>query len=159
MFKRNLFKVFIALSVLSGCLCGTAFASTSYGTLHTYTFSDVTYVYRNGWECNSAAVFPFLKAKSYMWVKNTNRAVGDGAICSQAGLTNINQLTLNSDTVFGSEIWNSGTNAAGNAIESTAEEYIPMYCSVTSWGNGFVRDPDSNYHHCGTEENVVYAYE
>lgn len=141
-----------------GSCCGIAYASPNFGILHEqHVFYNLSYVYRNGWECVSKT-FPTLEANSWMWVRNNIRSVGGGAIFSQAGLTNINMFTLENTAVYGSGIWNSGSNPAGQAVESHVAEMVPMYSSVVSWGNGFVRDPDCQYHHCPTEENTVFAY-
>lgn len=154
------FPVLILISITLGCLggAGAAYAAISFGILHEHHFYDLNYVYRNGWECVSE-VFPTLSAHSYMWVRNSNRDVGGGAIFSQAGLTNINAWTQAKDVVYGPGIWNSGTNPAGHAVESHGSEMIPMYTSVIAWGNGFVRDPYLEYHHCPTEENTVFVFQ
>lgn len=151
------FPLALALSVTLGCFGGAAYA-LNFGALHSqHEFYDLSYVYRNGWDRTSEA-FPTLKVHSYMWVRNNVRTVGEDAIFSQAGLTNISSITGNHEAIFGSGVWNENPNPAGVAVEDYVSEMIPMFTSVTAWGNGFVRDPDSQYHHCPTEENVVFEF-
>lgn len=152
------FPLLLAASLAFGCFSGAAYA-INMGVLHTqHVFYDLSYVYRNGYECVSE-IFPTLSAHSYMWVRNNVRTVGEGAIFSQAGLTNISHWGQGESVVYGSGIWNASPNPAGVAVEDHVSEGIPMFTSVVAWGNGFVRDPNSQYHHCPTEENIVFQYE
>lgn len=156
----KLLAIPLAASIALGSFCGVAYADPTFGILHEqHQFYDLSYVYRNGYECANGAIFPTLEARSWMWVRNNIRSVGDGAIFSQAGLTNTNAWTLQRDAIFGPGIWNSGSNPAGHAIESYLSQGIPMYTSVVAWGNGFVRDPNSEYHQCPTEENTVFIFQ
>lgn len=151
------FPLLLAASLAFGCFSGAAYA-INMGVLHTqHVFYDLSYVYRCGWDL-TPEFFPTLKSHSYMWVRNNVRTVGEGAIFSQAGLTHIEQTFLRREVRMGPGVWNSGPNPAGVAVEDYYNEQVPLNTSVLAWGNGFVRDPNSQYHHCPTEEHLVFSY-
>lgn len=128
---------------------------------HKFNYGDpVHYVYRIGYDYN-VNIWNVLTQQapvtSYMWVKNTNRSVKDGAIMSQAGMTFINQTTLYKNVVYGPQIWSRGINPAGNAIESVCNSTLTTNWGVQCWGYGKVRDPNGNYHDCNTHELFIDA--
>ena len=154
--------IFALAVVLLSCFTVAAYAGSTfnYGTLHsrTYTYGNqVTYNWRNGYGYDST--FPIQKAttKSWMWVKNVNRDVGDEAIFSQAGQTYRDLWSGEKTTHFGPGIWSDEINYAGSAVESYLEKTLVYGYSAVAWGNGFVRTPYSEYEHTGTEENLILS--
>ncbi len=154
--------IFVLSVLLLSCFTVAAYAGSTfnYGTLHarTYTYGNqITYNWRNGYGYDST--FPIQKAttKSWMWVKNVSRDVGNKAIFSQAGQTYTDLWSLDKTTCYGPGIWSSGTNYAGQAVESYLEETLTYGHSAVAWGNGFVRTPYSEYEHTGTEENFILS--
>lgn len=152
----------IALLVMAAAFfsfSGSAFAAIVHNQTPLYEknfdYGDnpIHYAYRLGYGFNSTDA-PGTNVQSWMWIKNTNRSVGDGAIMSQAGLT-LKDGTFGTEleVIYGPAVWNEGDNPAGEAVESHAYDRLDRPATnAYSWGNGFVRDPLSEYHHIGTSE-------
>lgn len=153
--------VVVALSLLTG-IAGNAYAMTPvynqtalFEKRFDYGDNPVHYIYRLGYGYENYG--SYADAQSWMYIKNTNRTVGHEAIMSQAGLTRKNIANQTVEVIYGPAIWSQGDNPPGNVVESNVSRR--MYSgngNTYAWGNGFVRDPLSEYHHVGI--NDVYIF-